>query len=33
VSDLDGSFSVEADESANLFISAVGYERVKLEGK
>ncbi|MEM9671791.1 MAG: TonB family protein [Bacteroidota bacterium] len=33
VSDLDGNFSLKAGESDNLFISAVGYERVKLEGE
>ncbi len=33
VSDLDGNFRVEADESNDLYISAVGYERVRVEGK
>lgn len=33
VSDLDGTFSVKANESSDLYISAVGYERVKIEGK
>ncbi|WKN43552.1 TonB family protein [Tunicatimonas pelagia] len=33
VSDLDGNFSVEADKANDLYISAVGYERVKIEGE
>jgi len=33
VSDLDGTFKVKADQGKDLYISFVGYERVKLEGK
>jgi len=33
VSDLDGNFIVEARESNDLYVSAVGYERVKVEGR
>lgn len=33
VSDLDGNFSVPADESNDIYISFVGYESVRLEGK
>jgi hypothetical protein len=33
VSDLDGNFQVETDKSNDLYLSFVGYESVKLEGK
>jgi hypothetical protein len=33
VSDLDGSFKIESDQTDELYISFVGYETVKLAGK
>jgi hypothetical protein len=33
VSDLDGTFKVKANKSNDLYLSFVGYESVKLEGK
>ncbi|MEM6841844.1 MAG: TonB family protein [Bacteroidota bacterium] len=33
VSDLDGNFSLEANESNDLVVSAVGYETVRIEGE
>ena len=33
VSDLDGTFSVEATEYQNIVISFIGYESIRLEGK
>ena len=33
VSNLEGSFSLKAEESSDLVVSAVGYESIRLEGK